>query len=119
MKRRPGRRPGTFRPVEPPEARLSGLQVAAVAAAAAAVLLYVPLTGVVAPYVRPAFQNGRYIGNATALAVLAAVIGGHFLVTRFRDRRWRARTLAGVLVLDLYQHPAPVSMVVFRCHWPR
>ncbi len=39
------------------------------------VLGYVPLIGLISPSFGAAFQNGRYIGNVTALAAVVAVIG--------------------------------------------
>jgi hypothetical protein len=43
------------------------------------VLGYVPLIGLVSPSFGAAFQNGRYIGNVTALAAVAAAIGCAYL----------------------------------------
>jgi hypothetical protein len=37
--------------------------------------------------VRPAFQNGRYLGSAVALAAVTAVIGAEYLLRRFKRRQ--------------------------------
>jgi arabinofuranosyltransferase len=46
------------------------------------VLGYVPLIGLISPSYGATFQNGRYIGNVTALAAIVAVIGVAYV------RRW-------------------------------
>lgn len=58
------------------------------------VLGYAPLIGLVSPTFGAAFQNGRYIGNVTALAAVVAVIGVAYV------RRWirRPATRLGVTV---------------------
>jgi hypothetical protein len=53
------------------------------------VLGYVPLIGVVSPSYGAAFQNGRYIGNVTALAAVVAVIGIAYIQRWIRHRAAR------------------------------
>ncbi|UCG42592.1 MAG: hypothetical protein JSU73_12135 [candidate division WOR-3 bacterium] len=57
-------------------------------------LCYVPLMGLVVPLYGPAVQGGRYIGNMTALAVVASVSGTALLLSRLRSRPSRLGLLA-------------------------
>jgi uncharacterized membrane protein YeaQ/YmgE (transglycosylase-associated protein family) len=66
------------------------------------IVLYAPLVGMVAPFVAPAFQYGRYIGNPVAAAIVAAVIGAVFVLGLLHERRVRIATLAGILALALF-----------------
>jgi hypothetical protein len=63
------------------------------------VLGYVPLIGTVTPMYGPGFQNGRYVGNATALAAVAAVIGFVYVWRWIRGPRLRWGVIAFLLVL--------------------
>ncbi len=77
------------------------------------VLGYVPLIGLVSPVFGAAFQNGRYIGNVTALAAVVAVIGiaytGHWL------RNWGVK-LGVVTILSAMTvfNAASVSIATVR-----
>ena len=67
------------------------------------ILGYVPLMGVAAPVFQPAFQSGRYVGNVTALAAVASVLGILFLGALMRGRAVRAAftgLLASLLVFN-------------------
>ena len=61
------------------------------------VLGYAPLIGMVSPSYGAAFQNGRYIGNVTALATVVAIIG---VACIWRWIRPRVPRLAMVLTLS-------------------
>jgi hypothetical protein len=63
-------------------------------------LLYAPILGMVAPFVSPAFQNGRYLGAPVAAAVLLAVLGGWQLWSMAgRSRGVKTAVLVGLLAL--------------------
>jgi hypothetical protein len=50
-------------------------------------LLYAPIVGVTAPYVTPAFQNGRYLGAPVAAAVVLAACGAAWIVERGANQK--------------------------------
>jgi len=64
------------------------------------VLGYAPLIGLVSPSYGVAFQNGRYIGNVTALAGVAAAVGAAYLW------RWVRRPRVGAAITALLLGPA-------------
>jgi hypothetical protein len=65
-------------------------------------LLYAPVIGMVAPFVRPAFQNGRYIGSPTAVALLAAIAGGTILLKSLRSGSARLAMALAIGALALF-----------------
>ena len=64
-------------------------------------LFYAQFVGMTAPFVRPAFQNGRYLGSAVALAVILSVIGAEWILRAVRQRPARLAVggALGALVL--------------------
>ncbi len=65
-------------------------------------VLFVPIAGAVAPYVGPGFQHGRYIGTATALALVLAAVAGFWLVKLLRPRLLRYVLAVGISGLALW-----------------
>ncbi len=65
------------------------------------VVFFAQFVGMTAPFVRPAFQNGRYLGSAVALAVVVSVIGAEWLLRKVRRKPARFVTgcVLGALVL--------------------
>jgi hypothetical protein len=66
------------------------------------VLGYVPLIGLVSPSYGATFQNGRYIGNATALAAVVAVIGFAYVWRWIRLRAVRLGVTIALSVLAVF-----------------
>lgn len=66
------------------------------------VLGYVPFIGLVSPVFGAVFQSGRYIGNLTALAVVAAVIGFAYLWRWIRQPGIRIGVAALLLTLTVF-----------------
>jgi arabinofuranosyltransferase len=63
-------------------------------------LLYAPILGMVAPFVAPAFQNGRYLGAPVAATVLLAVLGGwQVWLMAGRSRGVKNALLVGLVAL--------------------
>ena len=77
------------------------------------VLGYVPLIGFISPSFSAAFQNGRYIGNVTALAVVVAVIGIAYVWQALRNARLRWGVTAGLSVLAVF-NAVTVSVATAR-----
>ncbi|MBM3332347.1 hypothetical protein FJY68_10965 [candidate division WOR-3 bacterium] len=77
------------------------------------VLGYVPLVGVLSPSYGAAFQNGRYIGNVTALAAVVAVIGCSYLWRWIRQPRVRAGVTTILLVTAVF-NAVTVSAATIR-----
>jgi hypothetical protein len=65
-------------------------------------VFFVPIAGAVAPYVGPGFQHGRYIGTATALALVLAAVAGFWLVKLLRSRLLRYVLAVGISGLALW-----------------
>lgn len=61
------------------------------------VIGYAPLQGMIAPFVRPAFQSGRYLGSPVAASVVVAVFGAWFILQRIRRGRPGGLVLLGLL----------------------
>ena len=66
------------------------------------VLGYVPAIGLVSPVGGAAFQSGRYIGNATALAAVVAVIGLAYVWRLIRQRVIRLGVTATLSALTVF-----------------
>jgi arabinofuranosyltransferase len=77
------------------------------------VLGYVPLIGVISPSYGPAFQNGRYIGNATALAAVVAVVGFAYVWRWIRLRALRLGVTAALMVPAVF-NVVTVSVATIR-----
>ncbi len=77
------------------------------------VLGYVPLIGLVSPAFGAAFQNGRYIGNVTALAAVVAVVGVDCIWRWIRRSRVRLGTTALLLALAAF-NAATVSVATIQ-----
>ena len=77
------------------------------------VLGYVPLIGLVSPVFGAAFQNGRYIGNVTALAAVVAVIGMDCIRRWIRHSGVRLGTTALLLAAALF-NVSTVSVATIR-----
>jgi hypothetical protein len=77
------------------------------------VLGYVPLIGLVSPSFGAAFQNGRYIGNVTALAAVVAVIGCAHLWRWIRQPRIRIGVTAILLATAVF-NVVTVSVATIR-----
>ncbi len=77
------------------------------------VLGYVPLIGLVSPVFGAAFQNGRYIGNVTALAAVVAVIGVDCIWRWIRHSGIRLGTTALLLAAAGF-NAATVSVATIR-----
>jgi hypothetical protein len=77
------------------------------------VLGYVPLIGLVSPSFGAAFQNGRYIGNVTALAAVVAVIGIAHIWRWIRPRAARLGATAALSALALF-NAVTVSVATVR-----
>lgn len=65
-------------------------------------VFFVPIAGAVAPYIGPGFQHGRYIGTATALALVLAAVAGFWLVKLLRPRLLRYVLAVGISGLALW-----------------
>jgi len=66
------------------------------------VLGYAPLIGLVSPSAGAAFQNGRYIGNVTALAAIVAVIGCAYVWRWIRQPGLRIGLTAILLAMGVF-----------------
>jgi len=77
------------------------------------VLGYVPLIGLVSPVFGATFQSGRYIGNATALAAVVAVIGVNYIWRWIRRPRIRLAATA-LLLAGMTFNAVTVSIATAR-----
>jgi hypothetical protein len=77
------------------------------------VLGYVPLIGLVSPAFGAAFQNGRYIGNVTALAAVVAVIGIAYVWRWIRQPGVRIGATALLLTMTAF-NVVTVSVATIR-----
>jgi hypothetical protein len=85
-----------------------------------AVLGYVPLIGLVSPSFGAAFQSGRYIGNVTALAAVAAVIGVAYVWRWIRHPATRlgvAVALSALAVFNAVTVSAATVRNTTRAEW--
>jgi hypothetical protein len=77
------------------------------------VLGYVPLIGLVSPSFGAAFQSGRYIGNATALTAVVAVIGCAYLWRWIRQPGIRIGVMTILLATAVF-NVVTVSVATIR-----